>query len=254
MRYDGKTMSRRSIYALSLSTFALVLAFTNCGLPTPIQNEAESNLNTPSEVAPVTGTPAPIAPESDIPKIAGLYNSGGSLQVVFPDGEFWSYGGYGIIQMRHGKILSAKDGAFQLNYLVGQGAGTTVNGTYVAGTSLGSATYLASSKTPASVAGAAGDWWGNLQDGDTPYLNFSNTGVISGFSANFSCRFSGRLEPHPSGLNVLKITITRANCLNNGQSEVFTGIARVAGGGGAVHFVALNAAKTRVLTWEGYPD
>ena len=179
-------MSRRSIYALSLGTFILVFAFTNCGLPTPIQNEGESNLNAPAEVAPVTGTPAPGAPEAEISKIAGLYNSGGSIQVVFPDGEFWSYGGYGIIQMRYGKILSARDGAYQLNYLVGQGAGTTVSGSYVAGTTLGTATYLASSKTPATVASAAGDWWGNLQDGDTPYLNFSNTGVISGRSANFS--------------------------------------------------------------------
>jgi hypothetical protein len=56
-------MSRRTIYALSLSTFVLVFAFTNCGLPTPIQNEGESNLNNPSEVSPVTGTPAPVGPE-----------------------------------------------------------------------------------------------------------------------------------------------------------------------------------------------
>jgi hypothetical protein len=129
-------MRRRSIYALSLSSFVLVLGFTNCGLPTPIQNEGESNLNAPAEVAPVTGTPAPSAPETDISKIAGLYNSGGSLQVVFPDGEFWSYGGYGIIQMRYGKVLAAKDGNYQLNYLVGQGAGTTVSGSYVAACSI----------------------------------------------------------------------------------------------------------------------
>jgi hypothetical protein len=67
----------------------------------------------------------------------------------------------------------------------------------------------------------------SAKDGESPYLSFSNTGVISGRSAN---------------------------CLGNGQSEVFTGIARVAGSGGAIHFVALYAAKTRVLTWEGYPD
>lgn len=59
-------MSRRSIYALSLGTFVLVFAFTNCGLPTPIQNEGESNLNATAEVAPVTGTPAPGAPEADL--------------------------------------------------------------------------------------------------------------------------------------------------------------------------------------------
>lgn len=254
IRYDLHTMSRRSILALSLCALSLVLAFTNCGLPAPAQNEAESNLSPPAEIPPEIGSAPSDATDSDLQKIAGLYSSGGSLQVVFPDGEFWSYGGYGIIQMRHGKVLSAKDGTYQVNVLVGQGAGTTASGNYVVGTSLGSANYIASSKNPAAVAGAAGDWWGNLQDGDTPYLNFSNSGVISGFSANYRCRFSGRIEPHPSGLNLLKITITRANCLNNGQSEVFTGIARVAGSGGAIHFVALNASKTRILTWEGYPD
>lgn len=246
-------MRNRSFFALTLGIFTLVFSFTNCGLPTPIQNESDSRPNLPAAVTP-EATPSPETTTSDVSKMAGLYSSGGSLQVVFPDGEFWSYGGYGIIQMRYGKILSAKDGAYQLSYLVGQGAGTTVNGSYVVGMTLGSANYMSVSNTAATVASAAGDWWGNLQDGDTPYLNFSNTGVISGYSANFSCRFTGNLTPHPSGLNVLKITITRSNCLGSGNSEVFVGIARVAGGGGAIHFVALNAAKTRVLTWEGYPD
>ena len=236
----------------------LSLLFTNCGIPTPIEQEgdsrsAEQSLPTPPEEGGReggSGTDLPAA--ADLAKLAGLYSSGGGIQVVFPDGEYWSYSGYGIIQMRHGKITQASAGQYQLQVIMGSGAGTTVSGTYEAGVKLGTANKLANSNTAPSLSLAAGDWWGNLHDGDTPYLNITSAGVISGYSANFSCRFSGTLVPHPSGLNIFRLSIVRRNCLGSNDSETFTGVARVTGG--AIHFAAANADKTRRLTWEGYPD
>lgn len=181
--------------------------------------------------------------------IAGIYTGSGT-QVVFPNGEIWSWGGYGILQMRHGQLSSASNGQYSGMITAGNYGTSSISGSYVPGASLGASTYSASSKSPATVASATGRWWGNLQDGDTPYLTFSSSGSISGTSANLSCSFSGRVEPHPSGLNVLKVTITRANCLRNGNSETFTGIVRIRGA--TLHLVALNAAKTRTLTWEAY--
>lgn len=234
----------------------LSLLFTNCGIPTPIEQEGDSKQAEQSlPAAPGDGGSSetlPPAAGAEIAKLAGLYSSGGGMQVVFPDGEYWSYSGYGIIQMRHGKITQASAGQFQLQVLMGTGAGSTVTGSYEAGVKLGSVNRLANSDVAPSLNAAAGDWWGNLQDGDTPYLNITSAGVISGYSANFSCRFSGTLSAHPSGLNIFRLSIVRRNCLGGNQSETFTGVARVTGG--AIHFAAANADKTRRLTWEGYPD
>lgn len=234
----------------------LSFLFTNCGIPTPIQQEGDSQtLEQGVPLLPIEGgnpPPGGGSSESEISKLAGLYSSGSGMQVVFPDGEYWSYSGYGIIQMRHGKITQASAGQFQLQVLMGTGAGTTVSGTYESGVKLGSANLLASSNAAPSLNAAAGDWWGNLHDGDTPYLNITSAGVISGYSANFSCRFSGTLSAHPSGLNIFRLSLVRRNCLGSNQSETFTGVARVTGG--AIHFAAANADKTRRLTWEGYPD
>lgn len=237
----------------------LLLAFNNCGQPTlstdeKLSNGSDQTLGTGGTGSlPVGGTVPPVAEDSatKFSSIAGVYSNGGALQIVLPDGEYWTISGYGIMQTRNGRISQAKDGSFAGEVTAGNGGGRgAISGSYSAGVSFNGAAYQVSSKTPATLAGVLGTFWGNSQDGDTPYLTFTANGNITGYSANFSCQFRGKAEPHPSGINILKVTLTRSNCLGSGQSTTYVGIAR--GYGSAVHFVGVNATKTATFTYEGY--
>lgn len=263
MRKTMSTSKLLSLFCAFSGATVLVLAFNNCGQPVMTGSEAstagEGNLATPAtDLTPVGGgstgdtggTPA-IDPSKAFNSIAGVYSSGGALQIVLPDGEYWTISGYGIMFTRTGKITQAANGAFTGEVNGGNGGGRgAIAGSFVAGTSFNGGTLQASSRTPASINNALGTFWGNSQDGDTPYLTFASNGNITGYSANFSCQFRGKAEPHASGINVLKITLTRSNCLGNGQSTTYTGIARAYGT--AVHVVGVNAAKTATFTYEGY--
>ncbi len=235
----------------------LMLAFNNCGQPV-LTSDGKASAETDQTFGGNTGGTggaAPPLPQAEDPatkfaNVAGVYSGGGPLQIILPDGEYWTIGGYGIIQARNGKITQAKDGSFTGEVTAGNGGRGNISGSFIQGVNFNGASYQASSKTPATITGALGTFWGNSQDGDTPYLTFTANGNITGYSANFSCQFRGKAEPHQSGINILKITLTRSNCLGNGQSTTYTGVAR--GYGSAVHVVGVNATKTATFTYEGY--
>ena len=251
-----KTPHLYKIAAL-IAVALLMLAFNNCGQPVVTSEDKASAANDQTLGGNTggagSGTTPPTQTEDPTTKfanIAGVYSGGGPLQIILPDGEYWTIGGYGIIQTRNGKLTQAKDGSFTGEVTAGNGGRGAISGAFSPGVSFNGAAYQASSKTPATITGALGTFWGNSQDGDTPYLTFTANGNITGYSANFSCQFRGKAEPHPSGINILKITLTRSNCLGNGQSTTYVGVAR--GYGTAVHVVGVNATKTATFTYEGY--
>lgn len=252
----GLFFQRKQIATL-FAVAILLLAFNNCGQPTltsETKTSASGDQSLGTDGSGGTGGTQPPAviedPATKFANIAGVY-ANGSLQIILPNGEYWTIGSYGIIQTRIGKITQAKDGAFTGEVTAGNGGGRgVISGAFSPGVSFNGAAYQASSKTPATLNGVLGTFWGNSQDGDTPYLTFTANGNITGYSANFSCRFAGKAEPHPSGINVLKITLTRSNCLGNGQSTTYIGVAR--GYGSVVHVVGVNATKTATFTYEGY--
>ncbi|CAN5619099.1 hypothetical protein BH10BDE1_BH10BDE1_09070 [soil metagenome] len=250
-RYTRPRSAKIKRWLLVLGFFVLLFAFNNCGQPTMLSAESQANVGSPgpaSVTLPPT-TPAAENPATKFASIAGVY-SNGSLQVVTADGTYWSYGGYGIIQMQTGKITEAKDGKFAGEITGGNGAHGAFSGVFVQGVSFAGAAYQATSKSPPNLGLALGTFWGNSQDGDTPYLTFDSKGGITGYSANFQCTFRGKVVAHPSGLNVLQISLTRSNCLGNGKSDTYVGIARAYGS--LVHVVATTADFTKTFTYEGY--
>lgn len=253
------TLFSRSKFLSLFTVSVLILAFNNCGPPTLLDSQASNRSGPPgSSATPATdlipiggGDGSSTDPSKAFDSIAGVYSGGGALQIILPDGEYWTISGYGIMFTRTGKITAAANGSFTGVVDGGNGGGRgPITGAFASRTSFNGGTYQASSRTPASLTNVLGTFWGNSQDGDTPYLTFTANGGITGYSANYSCQFRGKAEPHPSGIQVLKITLTRSNCGGSGASVTYNGIARAYGT--AVHLVAVNATKTATFTYEGY--
>ncbi len=235
--------------ASALAMALLVIGFNNCAQPALTDADLLKGDAGELVVPPGGGPPAVVDPATKFASLAGVYSGGLGTQVALPDGEYWTFGGYGILRSRGGSITAADAGQISGVYTGGTTTTTAaLAGPYVSEVSLLGGRYAANSKTPAVLQ--PGEFWGNSQDGDTPYLLFARDGTISGRSANQSCSFSGKIEPHPSGTSVLKLTIRKSNCLGNGRSDTYYGVAIQFGA--TIHAVGMTADKTKAWSWEGY--
>ncbi len=247
-REDGVTQGLKVLFAAIFLGF-LTLSFSHCGSPVePVSVDPEGSSQM-GEQAGEQETSENSSGPIDFSPLAGVYRGGGT-HVVFPSGEYWWFTGYGIIRMRYGQMTSITESQFFGQITAGNFPASDFSGSYETEQRLDGAQYLVNSKDSPSLSSLEGRWWGNIQNGDTPNLTFSGEGQISGSSANFRCSFRGEVAPHPEGLNVFAVSLTRTNCLGDGRRTEFVGIALRSGG--VLHLLALTPNQNEIFAWEAY--
>lgn len=204
----------------------------------------------------------------------GRVSNGGEFQlIILENDQFYSLFGttdtqgvFRVISLLEGQGRS-NNGSFSANSIreyvnTGFVSSGSLSGTYVPRTSISgslssgavSATFTGNATpttnynydTPATLAAIAGNWPGQIFDGENVNFSISGAGNIVGQS-QLGCGFTGTATPRSSGKNVydVRITFGSANCAFPGMTAVGAGLVSTLNSGGRQLLVAINnSART----------